>query len=152
MLAAHRGVTAGLWLGNGLKEATPGEGPGQALLRDDSRAALGARRGDEQLLIQQVIKGEGSTGTAQAPCLPSSLPRHGVRVGRPTQVPQHQQVFEEFAGPSGLPSSSSSSARASSLPARVRRPSSSFRCACSTSSVRRVKDSLMLRLVQALVS
>lgn len=72
--------------------------------------------------------------------------------GRSTQDPQHQQAFEEFAGPSGLPSSSSSSANANSLLARVRRPSSSFLWACSTSSVSRVKDSLMLRLVQALVS
>lgn len=54
--------------------------------------------------------------------------------------PQHQQVFEEFAGPSGLPSSSSSSASASSLLTHVRTPSSSFLWACSTSSVRRVKD------------
>lgn len=56
------------------------------------------------------------------------------------QDPQHQQVFEEFAGPSGLLSSSSSSASAISLLARVRTPSSSFLWACSTSSVRRVKD------------
>lgn len=56
------------------------------------------------------------------------------------QDPQHQQVFEEFAGPSGLLSSSSSSANANSLLARVRRPSSSFLWACSTSSVSRVKD------------
>ena len=60
--------------------------------------------------------------------------------GCSTQDAQHQQVFEEFAGPSGLPSSSSSSAKANSWLARVRRPSSSFLWACSTSSVRRVKD------------
>lgn len=60
--------------------------------------------------------------------------------GCSTQDPQHQQVLEEFAGPSGLPSSSSSSANANSLLARVRRPSSSFLWACSTSSVNRVKD------------
>lgn len=78
---------------------------------------------------------------AQAPLLPRASWEKGVvGEGNSTQDPQHQQVLEEFAGPSGLPSSSSSSAKANSLLARVRRPSSSFLWACSTSSVRRVKD------------
>lgn len=74
------------------------------------------------------------------PYLPAGLLRGGGIYGCSTQDPQHQQVFEEFTGPSGLLSSSSSSASANSLLARVRRPSSSFLWACSTSSVRRVKD------------
>lgn len=98
-------------------------------------------------------EGEGQRGEAQAPLCPqASCGERGVVQGCSTQDAQHQQVLEEFAGPSGLPSSSSSSAKANSWLARVRTPSSSFLCACSTSSVRRVKDSLMLRLVQALVS
>lgn len=71
--------------------------------------------------------------------------RAEARLAPPQALPhrkdtQHQQVLEEFAGPSGLPSSSSSSANVSSLLARVRTPSSSLRWACSTSSVSRVKD------------
>lgn len=38
---AHLGLIAGLWLGKRLTDTTQGEGWGQRLLRDDSRAPQG---------------------------------------------------------------------------------------------------------------
>lgn len=153
MVAAHSGVTGGLRLGNRLKghhSRIRGAG-GRGCSETTAELLAGPGRGVAATGFQQDCQMKGRWWAK--PRLPAStgLLREGGW-GDSTQNPQHQQVFEEFAGPSALPSSSSSSASASSLLARVRRPSSSFLWACSTSSVRRVKDSLILRLVQALVS
>lgn len=130
------GLTAGLWLGTQAGGAPPGGGLGARLLP----GARQGRRSSGQHAAGSP-KGEGQRCEAQAPLCPqASCGERGVVRGCSTQDAQHQQVFEEFAGPSGLPSSSSSSAKANSWLARVRRPSSSFLWACSTSSVRRVKD------------
>lgn len=52
---AHLGLRAGLQLGNGTEDATPGAGLGQRLLRDDSlvtpESLSGPGRGEQQLLI-----------------------------------------------------------------------------------------------------
>lgn len=115
-------------------------GWGHRLLRATIELLTGPGRGVAATDFRQSHQRKESS--RQSPGSPASmgLLREGSRGGDSTQDPQHQQVFEEFAGPSGLPSSSSSSANASSLLVRVRRPSSSFLWACSTSSVRRVKD------------
>lgn len=97
LLAAHCGVTAGLWLGRQAEGChSRGERPG-------TEAADSTGHG-----------GRGQWRAKPQPCLPTGLPRDGLYMRCPMQVPQHQQVFEEFTGPSGLPSSSSSSAKASS--------------------------------------
>lgn len=91
-------------------------------------------------MFHGVTQMRGEAGQSPDSLSATGLLRGGGICGCSSQGPQHQQVLEEFTGPSGLLSSSSSSASASSLLARVRTPSSSFRWACSTSSVRRVKD------------
>lgn len=144
---------AGLWWGARQKGAPPGWRAGGRGCSEMTAGLLsGPGRGVAATGIPQGHPREEKQGKARTPCLPQASCGEGGVAGCSTQDPQHQQVFEEFAGPSGLPSSSSSSANANSWLARVLRPSSSFLWACSTSSVSRVKDSLMLRLVQALVS
>lgn len=135
------GLVAGLWRGNRLKGAPPSWRAGGRRCSEMTAGLLsGPGRG---VAATGIPQGHPSERRSRAkPGLPvCHRPPEGRGIGGcSTQDPQHQQVFEEFAGPSGLPSSSSSSANANSLLARVRRPSSSFLWACSTSSVSRVKD------------
>ena len=107
------------------------------------KAAPRGQAGEEEQrpTCRRVTRRRGAAGRGPGSLCPqTSCGESGAVRGCSTQDAQHQQVFEEFAGPSGLPSSSSSSAKANSWLARVHRPSSSFLWACSTSSVRRVKD------------
>ena len=147
VLVAHQGLEAGLWLGKQAGGGHPGgkAGGGGRGCSDRTEELLpGARQGEEQRpRFHRVTRRRREAGQSPGSLCARSPPAGRgdcAGRGRSTQDAQHQQVFEEFSGPSGLPSSSSSSARASSLLAGVRRSSSSFLWACSTSSVRRVKD------------
>lgn len=113
---------------------------GEAARTGQQSCSRGQAGGGAATDIPQGHPEEGRGIKAQTPWVPAASRGEKGLCGCSMWDPQHQQVFEEFPGPSGLPSSSSSSARASSLLACVRRPSSSFLWACSTSSVRRVKD------------
>lgn len=136
---AHLGLMACLQLGKwaGGRHSRV-EGLGQRLHGDG--CSQGSAGGAAATGTPWVTHMRGEAGQSPGP-LSACRPPEGRGLCECTTLdPQHQQVFEEFSGPSGLPTSSSSSANGSSLLARVRRPSSSFLWACSTSSVRRVKD------------